>query len=93
MASMMSLPHKGHLKFLFQMFAFLKNKHNADMVFDPTEPDIDESQFNNEDWSVTDYGECKEEITANAPRSRGIGFKSRAFVDSDHAGDSITRRS
>ena len=55
----MDLPCKGHLKVLFQIFAFLKNKHNSVMVFDPTEPDIDESQFNNEDWSATDYGECK----------------------------------
>ena len=29
----------------------------------------------------------------NAPPPRGIGFTMRAFVDSDHAGDSITRRS
>ena len=50
MVLMMVLPCKGNLKFLFQMFAFLKNKHNAVMVFDPTEPDINESQFNNEDW-------------------------------------------
>ena len=50
MASIMALPRKGHLKVLFQMFAFLNNKHNAFMVFDPTEPDINESKFNNEDW-------------------------------------------
>ena len=49
-ASMMALLRKGHLKVLFQMFAFLNNKHNAFMVFDPTEPDINESKFNNEDW-------------------------------------------
>ena len=59
MISMMALPCKDHIKVLFQIFAFLKNKHNSGMVFDPTEPDIDESQFNNEDWSATDYGECK----------------------------------
>ena len=29
----------------------------------------------------------------NAPAPRGIGFTMRAFVDSDHARDSITRRS
>ena len=59
MASMMSLPCKGHIKVLFQFFAFMKNKHNAVMVFDPNEPDIEESQFKNQDWSATDYGECK----------------------------------
>ena len=74
------------------MFAFMKNKHNDIMVFDPTETDIDESKFKNEDWSETAYGECKEEIPSNAPRFRGIGFTMRAFVDSDHAGDIITCR-
>ena len=63
------------------------------MVFETTEPDIDESQFNNEDLSVTAYGECKEEIPPNEPHSRGIGFTIRGFVYSDHAGNCITRRS
>ena len=93
MASMMALPREGHLKVVFQMFAFLKSKHNGVMVFDPTEPDIDLSQFPSEDWSATPYGPCKEDIPSNAPPPRGIGFTMRAFVDSDHAGDSVTRRS
>ena len=93
MASMMSLPRTGHIKLIFQMFAFLKNKHNDVMVFDPTEPDIDNSQFKNEVCSVSAYGEFKEEITPNSPRSRGIGFTMRAFFDSDHAGNTTTRRS
>ena len=92
MASTMSLHRKGHLKVLFQIFSFLKNNHNAVMVFDPTETDIDESQFKNEDWSATAYGEFKEEMTLNTPRYHGIGFKIQSFVDSDNAGDSITHR-
>ena len=46
---MMALLRKAHIKGLFQMFAFRKNKYNAVMVFDPTEPDIDESKLKNED--------------------------------------------
>ena len=93
MASMMALPREGHLKTLLHMFAFLKIKHNGVMVFDPTEPDIDETKFRKEDWSAAPYGEPKEDIPCNAPTPRGIGFTMRAFVDSDHAGDSSTRRS
>ena len=93
MASMMANPRVGHLNAVLHTFAFLKNKHNGVMVFDPSEPDIDESQFRKEDWSATAYGPCKEEIPPNAPTPRGIGFTMRAFVDSDHAGDSVTRRS
>ena len=75
------------------MFAFLKLKHNGVMCFDPSEPDIDKSQFPSEDWSALAYGKCKEELPPNAPKSRGLGFTMRDFVDSDHAGDIITRRS
>ena len=92
LASMMALPHRGHLEAIFHMFAFLKSKYNALMVFDPSEPDIDESQFTKQDWSDTPYGDCKEDVPGNAPPQRGIGFTMRAFVDSDHAGGSITRR-
>jgi hypothetical protein len=93
MASMMALPREGHLNVLFKMFSFLKSKHNGVTVFDPTEPEIDLNQFPTEDWSASPYGSCKEDIPLNAPPPRGIGFTMRAFVDSDHAGDSITRRS
>ena len=93
LASMMAAPRIGHLQQVFRMFAFLKVKHNGVMVFDPTVPAIDESQFAREDWSATAYGECREEIPPNAPSPRGIGFTMRAFVDSDHAGDVATRRS
>ena len=93
MASMMALPREGHLKTVFQMFAFIKHKHNGVMVFDPSEPDLDLSKFPKEDWSATPYGTCHEDIPSNAPPPRGIGFTMRAFKDSDHAGDSITRRS
>ena len=93
LASMMAMPRQGHLQQIFHMFAFLKTKHNASMVFDPTEPDIDESTFVKEDWSAAAYGECKEEIPSNAPKPRGVAFPIRAFVDSDHAGDVVTRRS
>ena len=48
LASMMALPREGHLKVVFQMFAFLKSKHNCVMVFGPIEPDIDETKFTKE---------------------------------------------
>jgi hypothetical protein len=30
------LPHVGHLKEVFHMFAYLKAHHNTEMVFNPT---------------------------------------------------------
>ena len=93
MASMMAMPQQGHLNTLFHMFAFLKNKHNGVMVFDPTLPTINKSAFPEQDWSATAYSGCKEDIPPNAPKPQGIGFTMRAFVDSDHAGDTATQRS
>ena len=93
LASMMALPHEVHLDAVFHMFAFLKHKHNGVIVFEPTEREIDINKISLEDWSATPYGEFKEENPSNAPEPRGIAFTMRAFVDSDHSGDMITRRS
>ena len=41
----MALPREGHLREVYHMFSFLKSKHNAVMVFDPTVPEIDDSSF------------------------------------------------
>ena len=61
MASSMALPREGHLEQLYHIFAYLKLKHNLEMVFDPSEPDIDPALFPKEDWGDMVYGECKEE--------------------------------
>jgi len=37
------------------------------MVFDPSEPEINESEFKREDWSATPYGKCMEDIPHNSP--------------------------
>ena len=76
------------------MFAYLKLKHNLEMIFDPSKPgDIDESLFPKEEWSDAVYRECKEELPANRRKPHGLGFKIIAYVDSDHAGDPVTLRS
>ena len=68
---------------------------NADMVFDPSEPDIEiDTVFPKQDWSDTVYGHCEEELPHNmTAEERGLGFKIVVYVDSGHAGDNSTRRS
>ena len=45
MSSHLALPREGHLEAVFHMFEYLKKNHNSEMVFDPSEPDIDMSDF------------------------------------------------
>jgi len=47
--------------------------------------------FEKHDWLHTVYGNCHEEMPYDAPTPRGNDFIMRAYVDSDHAGDSTNR--
>jgi hypothetical protein len=74
------------------VFAYLKAKHNARIVFDPTYYDIDPSVFQEHDWKNF-YGDVKEAIPVDLPPSRGNEVDLRMYTDSNHAGDQRTRRS
>ena len=95
--SCLALPGVGHLQQLFRMFSHLEKQHNSEMVFDHTEPAIDMSEFPKQEWDNTVYanerGELKEDVPTNLPTPLGKGFKMRVYVDSNHAGDQVTRRS
>ena len=45
MSSHMAIPREGHLSQLFHTFAYLKKYHNTEMVFDPSDPIVDESKY------------------------------------------------
>ena len=66
MSSFVAFQRQGHIDQFFHIFGYLKNHHNADMVLDPTYPDIKMSQFENLDWSQTIYGEMTEAIPTKA---------------------------
>ena len=57
---------------MYRILAYLKKHHNAEMVFDPTVPDIDLKKFPAEDWGYLVYstpGEVlKEEVPPNMPQ-------------------------
>lgn len=94
MSSHLALPREGHLLRVYHIFAYLKKHHNAEMVFDPTDPVIDHSLFERRDWTTSEMSQFLTEVLPkNLPRPRGMGFTMRAFVDADHATDSMTRKS
>jgi hypothetical protein len=92
LSSHLALPREGHLQQVYHIFAYLKQKHNARLVFDATYPIVDSSDFPKQDWSSF-YGDVQEEVPNNVPEPLGYEFVMRAYVDADHAGDKLTRRS
>ena len=92
LASHLALPRRGHLEAVFTVYAFLKRNSNLTMVFDPSYPEINEGDFMKCDWEEY-YPGAAEQISPNAPEPRGAEIDLRMYVDSDHAGDHVNRRS
>ena len=94
MSTQLALPREGHLEAVLHIFSYLKSHHNTEMVFDPSDPMVDMTDFQEKDWSTSVFGdELKEIIPSNIPEPRGQGMITRCFVDADHASDTITRKS
>ena len=92
LARFQACPREGHLDQLFHMFAYLKKYNRSALVFDWTEPELDESRFQEVDWKEF-YPEAAEVLPPNAPEARGCAVTTTCFVDADHAGCKLTRRS
>jgi hypothetical protein len=87
-------PRLGHLEAIYHIFAYLK-KH-PDMrrlAFDSKCPDIDERIFHHQAFWKEFYGDVHEELPPNMPEPRGHPVTTSAFVDANHAGNVIMRRS
>ena len=76
MSSHLALPREGHLDQVLHMFGYLKCYHNAEMVFDPSDPVIDESEFQRRDWTSSEFGHlnAEEVLPPKMPEPRGHGF-------------------
>jgi hypothetical protein len=63
------------------------------IAYDSRTPEVDESVFaHNADWKEF-YGDVEEELPRNMPEPRGNPVIISAFVDANHAGNVVTRRS
>ena len=87
-------PRIGHLEALYHVFAYMKKHPDMGrLVYDPKAPEINESIFNNNaDWKSF-YGDVQEELPPKRPKPRGNPVNIFAFVDANHAGNVVTRRS
>ena len=93
MLSHLAMPRKGHLDQVLHIFAYLRKYHNTELVYDPSDPVVEQDAFERRDWASSEIGSVqgKEEIPSNMPELRGLGFTMRAKVDADHASDTMTR--
>ena len=84
-------PRHGHIDQVFHNFSFLKSYAKSKLVFDPFKNDFD-GKFTAYDWEDF-YFEVQEYFPENAPEARGDSVIMTQFVDADHAGDMMNRRS
>ena len=92
MSSHLALPREGRLAQVFHIFAYLKKHHNSAVVFNLSYPDVKVDTFLKQDWKCF-YGDVKETTPLNIPKPLVNEVVMRCFVDSDHAGEKLRRRS
>lgn len=92
MAPYSASPRVGHLEALYNIFSYLMKHGESAIAFDPMKPDIDESAFQEVDWKDF-YGEVEEELPPKMPEPLGRAVTISCFVDANHAGNIVTRRS
>ena len=92
MSTHLALPQWGHLELLYHIFGYLKAHPKRNLFLDPQHLKVDERSFKEYDW-YDFYQDAKERLPSNMPPLRGRLVSTHYFVDSDHTGDKVTRRS
>jgi hypothetical protein len=85
-------PCQGHLEAVYHIFSYLKKHERCTMVFDDAMLTFSADDFPIFDWTNF-YGDVTEAIPTNAPKPRGNPVQINVFVDANHAGNQLTRRS
>ena len=95
LSSHLALTREGHFEQVLQVFSYLKKFHNTELLYDPSDPVVDEGQFQMMDSVSSKFGHVggQEEAPERMPEQRGLGVSIRAKVDADHASNTVTRRS
>lgn len=93
-------PRVGHLHQALHMFKYLKQHKESKIAFDPRYADVNDNHLPYEQRAAYKanymkelYPDAVEELPRNAPKPLGRHVEISVFVDADHAGDKITRRS
>ena len=100
LSTYLSSPRVGHLHQALHVFKYLKDHKRSKIVFDPTYVDINDDHLPFKErasfkakYMKELYPDATEEVPPNAPKPCGKAVQISCFVDADHAGDQVTRRS
>jgi hypothetical protein len=86
------LRHVGHLEAVYHVFAYLNKHEKCSFIFDPTDPVPITPTMAKPDWSSF-YENLEEELPPQMPKPLGNPVNIHVFVDANHAGNVVTRRS
>ena len=92
MSAHLALPIIGYQEQVMHIFGYLKQNSKNKLAFDPEHPQIDERRFQKYDW-YDFYRDAKEAIPGDMPKPRGNSMSTHCFVDANHEGNTVTRRS
>lgn len=92
LATHLCAPRIGHLETVYKIFAYLQKHERSTMVFDDLQIEVDEGLFVPVDWKDF-YDVESEELPPNMPTPRGNTVRIVIYVDANHAGNVLTRRS
>ena len=93
LSSFLANPREGHLDAVYNIFAYLEKHSSAPMAFDDLIPNLNPGAFQHTDWTDSPYKNAQEELPPKMPKPLGEPVVMSCFVDANHAGDQITRRS
>ena len=80
MSSFVAIPREGHLQQLLNLLAYINIHHNAQLLMEPSHPEIGEEDFKKHDWSDL-YGDDPDPVPSNEQMPLGSVFMMRAYVD------------
>ena len=97
----LSQPRVGHLQQSLNILYYLKHHNRSYILLDPTRFDVDWKPRSEGDIPPTQralamrdlYPDAVEQVPHNMPVPRGEEVDINVFVDADHAGNRVTRRS
>jgi hypothetical protein len=74
-----------NLEIALHVMGYLQQKHNTQLVFDPTYPTINKDSFPKYDWTEF-YGDLNKAVPVDTPEPLGKYIDICMMCDSDHAG-------